>query len=72
MRNETIKISFNTCDMDLDAGSGLKDLLDKEVIVSPEIALIALNGSEGKKENYDRTLLHNGDSITVFYLLGGS
>ena len=49
----------------------ITDLLKSEQVESPDMVSVQRNGLFVKKEDYDNTLLSDGDEVDFLYLMGG-
>lgn len=65
----TITVAGNK--KEYEEGLNIKQLIDKEQIDNPEYVTVTLNDDFLQKENFETTILKEGDIVEFLYFMGG-
>ena len=65
------KIKVNGKEQELDNSLSISGLIKLNNVLQPDMVSIQLNGNFVTRENYENTLLNQGDEIDFLYFMGG-
>ena len=65
-----MKITLNGESVEIQDGTTLTQLLTNRKI-KPELVTVEYNGTIVPKENYDKLVIANGDTVEFLYYMGG-
>jgi sulfur carrier protein len=65
------KITLNGTSRELDNSCTLTELIAANNILQPDMVSVQLNGEFVLRENFESTLLKDGDEIDFLYFMGG-
>ncbi|MDR1747174.1 MAG: sulfur carrier protein ThiS [Tannerella sp.] len=65
------KITVNGESQDVTLPLSLTELIKENRILQPDMVSIQVNGAFVLRENYDSTLINEGDEVDFLYFMGG-
>lgn len=65
------KIQVNGNEQELEAPISLIDLIKKNDVAQPEMVSVQVNGEFLPRENFNSTLIYDGDEVDFLYFMGG-
>lgn len=65
------KIQVNGNEQEVEAPISLIDLIKKNDVAQPEMVSVQINGEFLPRENFNSTLVNDGDEVDFLYFMGG-
>ena len=65
------KIQVNGNEQELEASISLIELIKKNDVAQPEMVSVQINGEFVDREEYNSTLIKDGDEVDFLYFMGG-
>ncbi len=65
------KIQVNGNEQEVEVPISLIDLIKKNNVAQPEMVSVQVNGEFLARENFDSTLIYDGDEVDFLYFMGG-
>ena len=65
------KIQVNGNEQEVEAPISLIELIKKNDVAQPEMVSIQVNGEFLPRENFNSTLIYDGDEVDFLYFMGG-
>jgi sulfur carrier protein len=65
------KIQVNGNEQELEVPISLIDLIKKNDVAQPEMVSVQVNGEFLPRENFNSTLIYDGDEVDFLYFMGG-
>jgi len=65
------KIQVNGNEQEVEAPISLIDLIKKNDVAQPEMVSVQVNGEFLPRENFNSTLIYDGDEVDFLYFMGG-
>jgi sulfur carrier protein len=65
------KIQVNGNKQEVESSISLIELIKKNDVAQPEMVSVQINGEFVDREDYDSTLIKDGDEVDFLYFMGG-
>lgn len=65
------KIQVNGNEQEVEASTSLIELIKKNDVAQPEMVSVQINGEFVDREDYNSTLIKDGDDVDFLYFMGG-
>lgn len=65
------KIQVNGNEQEVEVPISLIDLIKKNDVAQPEMVSVQVNGEFLPRENFNSTLIYDGDEVDFLYFMGG-
>ena len=65
------KIQVNGNEQELEVPISLIELIKKNNVAQPEMVSVQVNGEFLPRENFNSTLIYDGDEVDFLYFMGG-
>jgi sulfur carrier protein len=65
------KIQVNGIEQEVKSSISLIELIKKNDVAQPEMVSVQINGEFVDREDYDSTLIKDGDEVDFLYFMGG-
>ena len=70
-RNTKMHIIVSGIKKEVSAGTTLIALIKQEQIESPDYVTVSVNGGFVDRQDFEATVLHDGDEVEFLYFMGG-
>jgi sulfur carrier protein len=65
------KIQVNGNEQEVEASISLIELIKKNDVAQPEMVSVQINGEFVDRDDYNSTLINDGDEVDFLYFMGG-